>query len=476
RITARRVFRLDRPVGRHDHQTAHAHAASSPNPGPYCARRRRARRLDRHVPTHARHGRRPGHRPRRARPVPRDLGDDDGGHDAAIRDADGRRVQPRQRRAGAARDCARAANVGVRRRLPRRVDCLRGRGLCARPGREGGGAALLRLELRRPVCGRGRAPTRGTLRAGAAQGRLPPALPHALAFRRPRLAQRAGGSTGAGRRTGPLLRRLLLWADAGAVCARRHEPALDGAGRGGDLRRKGAADGGPSRAVHRRGVRHPRDWGRHRAVVGAGSSRPLMGYRVRGTYLESCNCDAPCPCRRIDGRAGGRSTHGICDGALSWSIEAGEADGVDLAGLGVVIATRYTDDEDGSPWTVAMFVDERCDSAQRESLARVFSGALGGTVLEHFPWAWKASNPLGVEPACIEIDHTPGRGWFRAGGKVSVSVSAPYAGPETVTCVIPGHERNGREIVAEELTVEAEPLGFEYRGVCGYESTFEYSG
>jgi len=201
-----------------------------------------------------------------------------------------------------------------------------------------------------------------------------------------------------------------------------------------------------------------------------------MGYRVRGTYLESCNCDAPCPCRRIDGRAGGRSTHGICDGALSWSIEAGEADGVDLAGLGVVIATHYSDNEEGSPWTFAMFVDERGDSAQRESLARVFSGALGGTVLEHFPWAWKASNPLGVEPARIEIDHTPGRGWFRAGGKVSVSVSVPYAGPETVTCVIPGHERNGREIVAEELTVEAEPLGFEYRGVCGYESTFEYSG
>jgi hypothetical protein len=201
-----------------------------------------------------------------------------------------------------------------------------------------------------------------------------------------------------------------------------------------------------------------------------------MAYRIRGTYLESCNCDAPCPCRRIDGRAGGRSTHGICDGALSWSIEAGEADGVDLGGLGVVLGTRYSDDEEGSPWTFAMFVDERGDAVQREALARIFSGAHGGTVLEHFPWAWKASNPIGVEPARIEIDHTPGRGWFRAGGKVSVRVSAPYAGPETVSCVIPGHERTGREIVAEKLAVDADPLGFAYRGVCGYESSFEYAG
>jgi hypothetical protein len=199
-------------------------------------------------------------------------------------------------------------------------------------------------------------------------------------------------------------------------------------------------------------------------------------YRVRGTYLESCNCDAPCPCRRIDGRAGGRSTHGICDGALSWSIETGEAGGVDLAGLGVVLATHFSDDEEGSPWTFVLFVDERGDAAQREELARIFSGELGGTVLDHFPWAWKASNPLGAEPARIEIDHTPGRGWFRAGAKVSVRVSAPYAGPETVTCVIPGHERTGREVVVDELQAGAEALAFEYRGVCGYESTFDYAG
>jgi hypothetical protein len=201
-----------------------------------------------------------------------------------------------------------------------------------------------------------------------------------------------------------------------------------------------------------------------------------VSYWVRGTYLESCNCDAPCPCRRIDGRPGRRSTHGICDGALSWSIEDGEAEGVDLGGLGVVLATRYSDDAEDSPWTFALFVDERGDAAQRQALSRIFSGALDGTALEHFPWAWKASDPLGVEPARIEIDHTPGRGWFRADEKVSVQVSKPYSGPETVTCVIPGHDREGRELVVNELQVDAGPLAFAYSGVCAYESTFEYAG
>jgi hypothetical protein len=45
-----------------------------------------------------------------------------------------------------------------------------------------------------------------------------------------------------------------------------------------------------------------------------------------------------------------------------------------------------------------------------------------------------------------------------------------------VTCVIPGHERSGRELVVDELRVGAEPFGFEHAGVCAYESTFDYSG
>jgi len=201
-----------------------------------------------------------------------------------------------------------------------------------------------------------------------------------------------------------------------------------------------------------------------------------VSYRVRGTYLESCNCDAPCPCRRIDGRPGGRSTQGICDGALSWWIEDGAADDVALTGLGVVLAARYSDDEEGSPWTFALFVDQSGDEEQREALGQIFSGALGGTALEHFPWAWKVSDPLGVEPAQIEIDHSHGRGWLRAGTKVSVRVSGLYQGPETITCVIPGHEREGRELVVDELSVETGPLAFAYRGVCAYESTFDYAG
>jgi hypothetical protein len=173
---------------------------------------------------------------------------------------------------------------------------------------------------------------------------------------------------------------------------------------------------------------------------------------------------------------GGRSTYGICLGALSWRILEGHVDGVKLDGLGVVLACRYSDDEEGSPWSFVLYLDDRADEAQREALEAIFTGRLAGSQVDHFPWAWKASHLLAVRSAAIEIEHVPGRGWFRAGPYVEVRVGHPVGSGETVTCVIPGHERTGREVIAESLEVSDEALEFSFRGNCGYESDFDYSG
>jgi hypothetical protein len=200
-----------------------------------------------------------------------------------------------------------------------------------------------------------------------------------------------------------------------------------------------------------------------------------VSWRLSGTYLEACNCDAICPCRRIDGKQGGRSTYGICQGALSWRISEGAVDGVDVSGLGVVLAVWYSDDEPGSPWSWLLHLDERGDERQRAVLEDVFTGRLGGTPLSQFPWAFKPSTLLAVVPCRIEIDHTPGKGWFRAGSHVTVRITAPYDTQSPVTCVIPGHDRTGREVVAETIEVRNEHFDFTYSGRCGYETTFEYS-
>lgn len=134
-----------------------------------------------------------------------------------------------------------------------------------------------------------------------------------------------------------------------------------------------------------------------------------MSWRICGSYFESCNCDAICPCRRVDGVPGGRSTHGVCAGVLTWLIESGEADGVGLGGLPVAMAFSYDDDEPGSPWTWILYLDESATGAQRAALERIYTGRLGGDAEARFPWAWKPSTLVGVRLVGIEVDHTKRR-------------------------------------------------------------------
>jgi hypothetical protein len=201
-----------------------------------------------------------------------------------------------------------------------------------------------------------------------------------------------------------------------------------------------------------------------------------MSWRIRGSYFEACNCDAICPCRRVDGVMGGRSTHGVCMGVLSWVIEEGVVDGADVAGLPVALALRYSDDEPRSPWTYVLYLDERGTKEQREALESLFTGRLGGDAESHFPWVWKPSNLVAVRRADIAVEHVRTRQRLRIRDHVDVQIRDRYQDQGTVTCVIPGHDRSGEELVTERIAVEDEELSFRFEDVCGYASTFEYAG
>jgi hypothetical protein len=81
-----------------------------------------------------------------------------------------------------------------------------------------------------------------------------------------------------------------------------------------------------------------------------------------------------------------------------------------------------------------------------------------------------------VRPVEITVDHTRRRQRLRIRDRISVRIRDRYEGDGTVTCVISGHDRAGEELITDELVVDDEKLSFEYRGVCGYGSTFDYTG
>jgi hypothetical protein len=199
----------------------------------------------------------------------------------------------------------------------------------------------------------------------------------------------------------------------------------------------------------------------------------LAPWSVAGSYFEACSCQAICPCRRHGDRPGGRSTYGVCDFALSWLVTRGwAAGGVDLSGLEVVMAGSYDDDERGSPWRVALYVDHRADEAQHRALAAIFLGRAGGDTLANFARA--IGEVYAVRRARIRLDHTQDRQRIHVDDHVSVRTLRPVAHDEPVSCGIPGHDGPGQELVAEVLRVHDQPLAWEVSGRCAFATDFHY--
>ena len=199
-------------------------------------------------------------------------------------------------------------------------------------------------------------------------------------------------------------------------------------------------------------------------------------WRIAGTYFESCNCDAVCPCRMVDGVRGGRSTHGECFGALSWAIEAGHAADLDLAGLSVAMVVRYHDDEPGSPWRLVLHVDERATAGQHEALAAIFLGEAGGEHMSGLPWVRKACESVAVRSSPIAISHEGGEHELHVGPSATVRARRPVAPDQEISCVISGYERIGTEMYADELILQGDDLDAELHGNCAFVADFEYAG
>jgi hypothetical protein len=191
-----------------------------------------------------------------------------------------------------------------------------------------------------------------------------------------------------------------------------------------------------------------------------------LSYRVRGSYFESCNCEAICPCRKIGSTLGGRSTYGECYGALSWAIESGAIDGIEVGGLSVALVFRYDDDEDGSPWSLVLHVDEDADRKQAAALKWLF---LDG--LHQLPWIRKARHLIGVRESRIEIEGTD----VRIGDAVEMRATQRFETELPVACGVPGYDRQGYEMVADVLHVADEPFAWELRGNCAFASDFDYA-
>ena len=119
-------------------------------------------------------------------------------------------------------------------------------------------------------------------------------------------------------------------------------------------------------------------------------------WSLKGDYFENCNCEILCPC--VIPGSSGTPTEGHCDVAFAFHVSQGEFNGVPLDGLNLVVVAYTPGNMGAGDWTMAAYIDQRANPAQREALARIVSGEAGGP-LER--WTRLTTNFLGVKPCAI---------------------------------------------------------------------------
>lgn len=99
----------------------------------------------------------------------------------------------------------------------------------------------------------------------------------------------------------------------------------------------------------------------------------MTQWKLAGTYFETCNCEAACPCVFTS-----PPTEGECTALVAWHIERGRYGDVSLDGLNVALAVHAPGTMVETKWTAAAYFDERADAAQTDALHAIFSGKAGG--------------------------------------------------------------------------------------------------
>lgn len=196
-------------------------------------------------------------------------------------------------------------------------------------------------------------------------------------------------------------------------------------------------------------------------------------WNLTGTYFESCNCEAACPCVVLNA-----PTRGECTLLVAWHIDSGSFEGTNLDDLNVALAVHSPGHMLEVPWKVALYLDGRASPAQKEALTRIYAGQAGGHPAR---LAQHIGEVLGIKDAAIDyraegrsrtlritdvadlaIKAVEGQG----GDEVSIS-NAPL-------CIAPGQP----SVVAksEHLRYHDHDLAWDLSGKNAFYSPFSYEG
>jgi hypothetical protein len=203
-----------------------------------------------------------------------------------------------------------------------------------------------------------------------------------------------------------------------------------------------------------------------------------MSWNVTGTYLESCNCDAVCPCTASGLTA--PADNDRCQVTLAFHVDHGDIDGVDVADRSVVVFADTPQVMADGGWQVALYLDDRADEAQADALGRVFSGQAGGPMAALAPLIGEV---LGVQRAPLTYHDRGRRHAVQVGDTIDIEIEdsvAPQFGDDGPVMQLTGvfHPANSTVTVARSTRATGRAVygrDWDFGGRNGHSAPFAWS-
>jgi len=141
-----------------------------------------------------------------------------------------------------------------------------------------------------------------------------------------------------------------------------------------------------------------------------------MAYQLNGTSLEACMCEGGCPCWA------GYEPYEGCGTILSWHIDNGTIEGVDVSGraVAVVTDTPCSSVANQGASRTTLYVDDEATPEQEEALRNTWTGRLGGPVAD---LANLFGEVTGTERAPITFSADGGEGTLSIGQEIKADTA-----------------------------------------------------
>jgi len=197
-------------------------------------------------------------------------------------------------------------------------------------------------------------------------------------------------------------------------------------------------------------------------------------WSLEAEFIQACSCDYGCPCE-----FSAPPTRGFCEGTGGWRITKGKYGDLTLDGLTVGFAAHWPKAIHEGNGTLAVFIDEKATTEQRNALLTICSGEAGGLPFEIL--ATTMSKVLDPIFAPIEFNFNGRDSSIRIGDALRIALE-PIKNPVTnePESVRVEHAtgfifKSAEAVSAKECRVSVPGLSFEWPDKAAFVTTVSYS-